>query len=127
MNAFLLAGLLTGVDPTLLSALCYVESKHDAGAYVAMDGSSPSYGICQIKLGTAKHMGFRGTAEQLMEPSVNIFYAAKYLQWQKARYKDRRKAISAYNAGRAITGNAAYVRKVMKRYEATKPVLVGAR
>lgn len=127
MNAFLIAGLLTGVDPTLLSAICYVESKHDAGAYVAMDGNSPSYGICQIKLATARFMGFKGTAEQLMEPATNIYYAARYMAYQKRRYNDRKKALSAYNAGRAIESNkATYVRKVMRRYQDTKPILVGA-
>lgn len=123
MNAFLIASLLTGVDPTLLSAICYVESKHDAGAYVAMDGTSPSYGICQIKLNTARHMGFVGSASELMHPTTNAVYAAKYLQWQKRRYKDQMKAISAFNCGHACN-NKSYIQKVMQQYRASTTALV---
>lgn len=76
------------------------------------DGGSPSYGACQVKLATARHMGFKGTPSQLMEPRTNAAIAAKYLNYQIKRYGSADKAVSAYNAGRYIRANAGYVRKV---------------
>jgi soluble lytic murein transglycosylase-like protein len=114
---FILARALAGVDANLLSAVCFVESGHKPSAYVAMDGRTPSYGLCQIKLGTAKHMGYRGTAKGLMDPYTNALYAAKYLRWQYRRYKNWDMAISGYNAGRAIRGNAGYVNKVKAHHK----------
>jgi len=110
-NAILLAALVAGVDPDLLSAICFVESGHNPKAYVHNDGGSPSYGQCQIKMGTAKDMGFRGTKKELMSESVNALYSAKYLQYQRKRYGSWEKAIIAYNAGR-VTYKTTYVNKV---------------
>lgn len=109
---WLIAGVLAGVDPALLSGLCYVESNHQKTAYVHNDGGSPSIGICQVKLGTARLVGFKGTAAELQEPFTNALYAGLYLKKQQRRYRDDDKAISAYNAGRAISSNARYVQKV---------------
>lgn len=115
-TSFLIAGLLAGVDPSLISALCYVESTHNVQAYVKHDGNSPSYGICQIKLATARDMGFVGTSDELMDPNTNALYAAKYLAWQKQRHGTWERAVSSYNAGRPVRSNAAYVRRVMTHY-----------
>jgi len=104
----------------LLSSLCYVESRHRPSAYNKTDGSSPSLGICQIKLETAKTLGYSGTAKGLMKPATNVYYAAKYLKKQLVRYKhDIQKAIAAYNAGtyfpdaKGQPKNKQYVRKVL--------------
>ena len=112
---FIIAGVLAGVNPNLLSAVCFVESGHKPSAYVAMDGQSPSYGLCQIKLATARQVGFEGSTRDLMHPATNALYAAKYLRWQYERYGSWDKAVSAYNAGRAIKGNAGYVGRVDKQ------------
>lgn len=85
----------------LLSSLCWVESKHKVDAIHKDDGTTNSVGICQIKLKTAKWMGFKGTEKQLMDPKTNIYYAAKYLAYQHSRYKSINKAIIAYNIGNA--------------------------
>lgn len=110
------AQITTGLDPRLLYSVCLVESSGNIHAYVAQDGISPSYGLCQIKLNTARLVGFTGNARQLMRPGVNAHYAAKYLVKNLKRYKNIKKAISAYNAGRAVDFNAEYVEKVMKNY-----------
>lgn len=90
------------LPPNLLSSLCYVESTHNTKAIHLNDGKSNSVGICQIKLKTARWLGFRGNEQQLMEPKNNIYYAAKYLRYQITRYKgDVRKAVIAYNMGHA--------------------------
>lgn len=84
-----------------LSALCYVESTHNIHAIHHDDGGSNSVGICQIKWKTAKWLGFKGTEKQLMNPRINIYYAAKYLSYQYKRYNNINKAFIAYNIGNA--------------------------
>lgn len=112
-----MAGLATGVDPALLSSLCFVESNHKVNAYVHQDGGSPSYGVCQIKLGTARALGYSGQAKGLMDQKTNAFYAASYLAKQKKKHGTWDRAISAYNAGRPIKGNKHYVNKVTKGWQ----------
>lgn len=111
------------LPPGLLSALCWVESNHKPAAINQYDGGSPSYGLCQIKLETAKMVGYRGSEKQLLNPKTNVFWAAKYLKKQLDRYgEDPRKAVAAYNAGTHKTNkkgeirNVKYVNKVFKAW-----------
>lgn len=102
----------------LLESVCYVESRHRIDVVHYADGSGNSIGICQIKLKTARWLGFRGTEKELMDPEVNIYYAGKYLAWQKKRYKGSiPKSLIAYNIGNAkqLTTSAYYI-KVMKQW-----------
>lgn len=106
MNTLALYALFVAATHTydlpkgLLSSLCFVESNHKVHAYNQHDGRSPSYGVCQIKLGTAKYVGFKGSEKDLMKPRTNIMYAAKYLKKQLNRYHGNvRRAVAAYNAG----------------------------
>lgn len=70
-------------------------------------------GVCQIKLQTARLVGYTGKEKDLLDPGLNIYYAGKYLKKQLDRYKgDIPKAVSAYNAGTYRTSNEAYVDKV---------------
>jgi soluble lytic murein transglycosylase-like protein len=81
-------------------ALCKVESKLDPTAIHHDDGATDSLGICQIKIATAKMMGFNGSEEDLMDPETNIYYAAKYLSHQIFRYNGSvYKGIVSYNTG----------------------------
>lgn len=90
------------LPPNLLSSLCYVESKHNPNAIHKDDGKTDSLGICQVKLATAKSLGYKGTAKGLLNPNANIYYAAKYLSYQRSRYHGSiSKAIIAYNRGNA--------------------------
>ena len=41
--------------------------------------SKGNYGLMQIRLGTARAMGYRGTAAGLLDPDTNMTYAVKYL------------------------------------------------
>lgn len=106
-----------GLQPNLLSALCYVESRHNVAAVHKDDGTSNSVGVCQVKLKTAKWMGFEGTEKQLMDPKVNTYYAAKYLAYQQKRYHSVTKAVIAYNIGNAkdLT-RTKYSDKVLKQW-----------
>lgn len=98
---FTAATLKYKLPPELLSSLCYIESNHTITAIHKDDGTSNSVGICQVKLKTAKSLGFKGTEKQLMNPSINIEYAAKYLAFQQHRYHSITKAVVAYNRGNA--------------------------
>ncbi len=99
---FLTASTQFSLPPNLLSSLCYVESRHNISVVHEHDGGDSSIGICQIKLKTAKYLGFKGTEKQLLDPKTNIYYAAKYLAYQRTRYHgDIKKAIIAYNKGHA--------------------------
>jgi hypothetical protein len=111
--AFMAASQATGVSPELLSSLCYQESRHDIYAYVPHDGGSPSYGMCQVKLATARALGFTGRADLLMEPSRNALYASLYLSSQHRRFGTWERAVSSYNAGHPISGNKRYVKNVV--------------
>jgi soluble lytic murein transglycosylase-like protein len=118
--AFLLAAALAGVDPALLSAVCYVESNHNAAAYSPHDGHSASYGTCQVKEATARGLGFKGSKADLQKYETNIYYAALYLSKQLKRYGTIKKAVSSYNAGKPIKSNKSYVDKVLKRFQLTR-------
>jgi len=90
------------LPPGLLSSLCYVESTHNPQAIHYADGSTNSYGVCQIKYETAQWLGFEGTEEELMQPANNIYYAGAYLAYQRQRYHGAiNKAVIAYNRGHA--------------------------
>jgi soluble lytic murein transglycosylase-like protein len=101
----------------ILSGLCWVESNHNPKALNRFDGKTASYGLCQIKLATARSMGFKGSFKLLYNPIINAQYAAKYLRKQYLRYdKNWIKAISAYNGGKSVLSeNSEYVNKVFKR------------
>lgn len=84
----------------VLRAICEVETGHNVKLKRTWDGGSYSYGICQVKLATARAMGFKGTEKQLSSPDTNIEYAAKYLAYQLKRYNGNyEKAIVSYNRG----------------------------
>lgn len=121
----LLAAKKAGVSGALLLAIC----THESGlknVLVPHDGGSPTYGICQVKYDTAKMIGFKGEAKELMIPKVNAKWAAKYLKFQKERYDgDWMKSTAAYNSGtynesKKVPGcprNLAYIRYVQKKLD----------
>lgn len=88
------------LPPGLLSAVCWVESNHRTRVVNYHDGGSESFGVCQIKINSARLVGFVGTQKDLRDPKVNVFYAGKFLKHQMDRYSgDIPKAVAAYNAG----------------------------
>lgn len=100
--------------------MCWVESNHK-NVIVHNDGGdgTASYGVCQIKLQTAREMGFTGKPADLLKPHLNTYFAGQYLAYQMKRYHgDVKKAVKAYNLGhfRGML-NCRYVRKVMKAYQ----------
>lgn len=106
------------LPPKLLDSVCYIESHYDVNAIHKDDGGENSLGVCQVKLSTAKWLGFTGNEKQLMRPEVNAKYAAKFLRYQLNRYHDNEvKAVTAYNRGHSTkTGDSKYMRKVFKKW-----------
>lgn len=106
----------TGLDARLIYAVCMVESGGQEGTYTHHDGGSPSYGQCQVKEATARFMGFKGQAQELLDPGINAYWSAKYLSRQLKRYQTLHKALQAYNAGQPGRGNGAYADRVIAVY-----------
>lgn len=117
---FLAATLNNGLPPGLIDAVCFVEYSHNPGAHLIRhnDGKGDSLGTCQIKLATARMMGFKGTKEELMLPEVNVEQAARYLAYQLKRYGgDYAKAVTAYNAGTTYShGGSKYLAQVFNAW-----------
>lgn len=113
------------IKPSLLYSICHVESNCRARAVNHYDSIkdgegrrrySPSRGLFQLKLGTARSLGYTGPANGLYDPETNAFYAAKLFKQNLVKYKTHVKAISAHNAGRYTASNVAYVNKVLQYY-----------
>lgn len=123
MEYLLLTAIFTQVSielrlpKELLFSVCYIESAHKVTARHVKDGDSDSLGICQIKLKTARFMGFKGAEQQLMEPNQNVYWAGRYLKYQLFRYKEVQKAVIAYNQGSVKTViTSKYQRKIFKHW-----------
>ncbi len=89
-----------GLDPALLAAVIYQESKFDTGA----KSKSGAIGLMQLTPSTARGIAIRtgGTAFRigdLYNPEINIRYGAWYLQLLFRKYGSERLVLAAYNAG----------------------------
>lgn len=113
------------VDLALLFALCKVESNckddainHDDGTQRQKQAGiiNKSYGLFQIKLGTARQLGFKAKVKDLLKPDVNAWYAAKLLRELYDSYGSTSNVISAYNAGKPVRSNRDYVNRVLSYY-----------
>jgi soluble lytic murein transglycosylase len=90
------------LDPALLAAVIYAESKFDANAR----SSSGAIGLMQLLPDTAKGIaartgGTRFRVADLDDPEINVRYGAWYLRHLLQRYGDEELALAAYNAGQA--------------------------
>jgi soluble lytic murein transglycosylase-like protein len=63
-------------------------------------GHGGTIGLMQIKLPTARSLGYTGTAEGLRDPDTNLTYAVKYLAGAyRAANGDHNRAVSYYASG----------------------------
>jgi soluble lytic murein transglycosylase len=88
------------LDPALLAAVIYQESKFQADA----KSSSGAIGLMQLRPQTAEGIAIRtgGTGFQvsdLYNPEINVRYGSWYLRHLLDKYGDERDALAAYNAG----------------------------
>ncbi len=59
-----------------------------------------NYGLMQIRLGTARALGYRGTAEGLLDPEVNMTYGMRYLVGAyRAAHGNEARTIVLYSRG----------------------------
>lgn len=63
-----------GVPVELVHRVIMRESRYNPRAV-----SKGNYGIMQIRLQTARSLGYTGTAQGLLDPETNMTYAVKYL------------------------------------------------
>ena len=88
------------LDPALLAAVIYRESKFDADARSA----SGALGLMQLLPDTAKGIavhtgGSRFRVRDLYDPEINVRYGSFYLRRLLVKYGNERSALAAYNAG----------------------------
>ncbi|HKB19691.1 MAG TPA: lytic transglycosylase domain-containing protein [Gaiellaceae bacterium] len=88
------------LDPALLAAVIYQESKFRADA----KSSSGAIGLMQLRPQTAEGIAIRtgGTrfrTSDLYNPELNVRYGSWYLRHLLDKYGDETDALAAYNAG----------------------------
>lgn len=88
------------LDPALLAAVIYTESKFDARATSA----AGAIGLMQLLPDTAQGIALRTggkkfVVDDLYVPELNVRYGSWYLRHLLDRYDDERTALAAYHAG----------------------------
>jgi soluble lytic murein transglycosylase len=88
------------LEPALLAAVIYQESKFDAEAR----SNAGAVGLMQLQPETAKGIalrtgGSRFRVEDLTNPEINVRYGSWYLRHLLDKYGDEETALAAFNAG----------------------------
>ena len=87
---------VNGVPKNLAHAVVFTESTYRANAR----GSAGEIGLMQLKLATARGVGYSGSAKGLYDPETNVKYGMKYLgQAYKLSGGTTCGTILKYNAG----------------------------
>lgn len=90
------------LDPALLAAVIYQESKFEADAR----SEAGAIGLMQLQPDTAKGIairtgGSRFRTSDLYTPEINVRYGSWYLRHLLNKYDDEKLALAAYNAGQS--------------------------
>jgi len=88
------------LDPALLAAVVYVESRFDPEA----ESAAGAVGLMQLLPDTAKGIALRTGGDRfvvtdLRDPEINVRYGSWYLDHLWNRYEDTRLVLAAYHAG----------------------------
>lgn len=87
------------IDPYLVSAIIYEESKFNPSSV----SEAGAIGLMQIMPNTgvwiAKKQGRQFTVNDLYNPEANIDMGCWYFNLLRAKYKDEKLALAAYNSG----------------------------
>ena len=87
--------LVYGLPHELVRRVIKRESRYNPLAVY-----NGNYGLMQIRLGTARAMGYSGDAEGLLDPDTNMTYAVKYLAGAyRAADCDSDRAMRLYSTG----------------------------
>lgn len=85
-----------GVPEELVHRVIRRESKYNAG----LVGRGGTIGLMQIKLATARGLGYSGTAEGLRDPATNLTYGIRYLAGAyRTADGNHNRAVSYYAGG----------------------------
>ena len=85
-----------GVPVELVHRVIVRESRYRPG----LVGRGGAVGMMQIKLATARGLGYTGSAEGLRDPETNLTYAVKYLAGAyRAAGGDQNRAVAYYAGG----------------------------
>jgi soluble lytic murein transglycosylase-like protein len=120
-----------GIPPELVHRVVMRESRYRAGAM----GRGGTTGLMQIKLATARSMGYTGSAAGLLDPDTNLTYGVRYLAGAyRAAGGHHARAVGYYASGYrgASRPASAYARmkpepSVFATAATGEPVIVGAR
>jgi len=86
---------LNGVPVSLVERVIRRESGGNPRAQ-----NRGNYGLMQIRLGTARAMGFSGSAAELLDPQTNMTYAVRYLAGAyRAANGNESRAVALYARG----------------------------
>jgi hypothetical protein len=100
---------VNGVPESLVRRVIHIESRGNPRVV-----SKGNYGLMQIRLGTARAMGYSGTAQGLLDPDTNMTYAVKYLAGAyRAAGCNADRAVSYYQRG--------YYKKAMAKCGSPQP------
>jgi hypothetical protein len=81
-------------------ALVHRVIVRESGYRAALLGHGGTIGLMQIKLATARSLGYTGDAEGLRDPNTNLTYAVKYLAGAyRAANGDHNRAVHYYASG----------------------------
>jgi soluble lytic murein transglycosylase-like protein len=84
------------VPEALVHRVILRESRYNA----SLVGRGGTIGLMQIKLATARGVGYTGSAEGLLDPSVNLTYGVKYLAGAyRTAGGDADRAVGYYTTG----------------------------
>src|ERR1700740_3047845 len=84
------------VPEALVHRVIVRESRYRPG----LVGRGGTIGLMQIKLATARSLGYTGTAEGLRDPETNLIYGIKYLAGAyQAAGSDHSRAMHYYASG----------------------------
>ena len=90
-----------GVPPSLIHRVIMRESRYNPRAV-----SAGNYGLMQIRLGTARAMGYTGSATGLLDAETNMTYAVRYLAGAyRAAGGNETRAVALYARGYYARGN----------------------
>jgi soluble lytic murein transglycosylase-like protein len=85
-----------GVPEALVHRVIVRESRYQP----ALVGRGGTIGLMQIKLATARSLGYTGDAAGLRDPATNLTYAVKYLAGAyRAANGDHNRAVAYYAGG----------------------------
>src|SRR6204780_3880454 len=108
-----------GVPEALVRRVIVRETRYRPG----LVGRGGAIGLMQIKLATARGLGYTGDAEGLRDPNTNLTYAVKYLAGAyRAAKGDYDRAVPYFPAGYYYVAK----RQRLERGKHPEPVLAGA-